>query len=164
MCHDFEPSCFNPLEVSSSGSRASTCCFPHFLPRLPAVSGSGLWSSQSSGWGTSLKVPCAHEDLQTKTGLSPHPCGVNSHVFWWWRFKDWGPHCGNINVVPFSRPSRRVWRLFCLTLSLRAVSHALKTDVLADTSASAGVVLHVEQSCLPSKPYCLTSLSKKEAQ
>ena len=48
-------------------------CFPHFPPCLPAVSGSGLWSSQLSGWGTSLKVPCAHKNLQTKTDPFPSP-------------------------------------------------------------------------------------------
>ena len=56
------------------------------------------------------------------------------------------------------------WRLLCLTLSLRVLSHALKTDVLADTSASAGGVLHVEQTSLSSKPYDMTSSSKKETQ
>lgn len=59
------------------------------------------------------------------------------------------------------------WRLFCLSLSLRTLSHAPKTDTLADRqprytlilSASANVVLHAEQTSLPSKPYyCFAEL------
>ena len=40
------------------------------------------------------------------------------------------------------------WRLLCLTLSLYAISHALKADTSVDTSASTDVVLHAEQTYL----------------
>ena len=43
--------------------------------------------------------------------------------------------------------------LFCLSLSLHALSLALKTDTLADMSASADVVLYAEQTSLSSKSY-----------
>ena len=59
------------------------------------------------------------------------------------------------------------WRLFCLSLSLHTLSHAPKTDTLADRqprctlilSASRNVVLHAEQTSLSSKPYyCFAEL------
>lgn len=57
---------------------------------------------------------------------------------------------GNIHGVTFSRS----WFLeTILTLSLHALSHELKADTLADTSASADAVLQAEQSSLSSKFY-----------
>ena len=66
----------------------------------------------------------------------------------------------DIHVVTFSRPYF-LKTVLSYPFLVRALSHALKIDILADTSASIGGVLHAEQTSLSSKPYYMTPLSKK---